>query len=88
MRLHRSGILEKGLNLGLIANRARTNTSYYKVLENFLSRLDLPIVTVLRDTQNYVKAMNAGLSIFDLPAYRMRSDLLQWQPVIHWLCQK
>jgi len=88
MRLHRSGAMEKGITVGLIANRARTTTSYYKVLEKFLSRLGLPIVTVLRDTQNYVKAMDAGLSIFDLPPSRMRLDLDQWQPLIRWLCQK
>ncbi len=86
MRLHRSGMLERGIRVGLIANRARTYTRYYKILQAFLSRLQLPLVTSLRDTQNYVRVMDAGLSIFDLPPNRVQADLAQWRPLIDWLC--
>ncbi|MFL0811543.1 MAG: ParA family protein [Agarilytica sp.] len=85
MNLHRSGILESGVQVGLIANRVRANTSYFKILKEFLSRLGLPIVTTLRDTQNYVLTMDAGLTIFDLPPSRVKQDLAQWKPVINWL---
>ena len=87
MSLHRTGILETGVKVGLIANRTRSRTRYYKVLEEFLVRLDLPIVTTLRDTQNYVRAMDSGLSIFDLPPSRVRPDIEQWQPILSWLNQ-
>ncbi len=85
MDLHRSGVLECGIQVGLIANRVRANTRYFKVLKEFLSRLNLPIITVLRDTQNYVRVMDVGLSIFDLPNSQTRHDKEQWQPLIEWL---
>ncbi len=85
MDFHRSGVMECGIQVGLIANRVRSNTRYFKVLKEFLSRLNLPIVTVLRDTQNYVRVMDAGLAIFDLPNSQVKHDKEQWQPLIDWL---
>lgn len=85
MDLHRSGVLECGIEVGLIANRVRTNTRYFQVLKEFLSRLDLPIVAVLRDTQNYVRVMDAGLTIFDLPDSKVKEDKKQWKPILKWL---
>ncbi len=85
MGLNRSGILESGIQVGLIANRVRPNTRYAKVLEEFLDRLDMPLVTKLRDTQNYIKVMDWGMSIFDLPASRVKLDLEQWRPILRWL---
>lgn len=85
MKLYRSGILESGIRVGLIANRTRSNTCYFKILNEFLLRLKLPIVTELRDTQNYIRAMDEGLSIFDLPPSRVRQDLQQWRPIFEWL---
>ena len=87
MQLHRSGVLETGVKVGLIANRARTNTRYFKVLLAFLERLNLPIVGVLRDTQNYIRVMDQGLSIFDLAVSQVKYDIEQWEPIIHWLRQ-
>lgn len=87
MELHRSGVLEWGIQVGFVANRVRANTSYFKVLQEFLTRLGLPIVATLRDTQNYVRAMDSGLTIFDLPKSRVASDLDQWQPMLKWLAE-
>ena len=86
MALHRSGLLEQGsIQLGLIANRSRAHTRYFRVLMAFLERIGLPLVGSLRDTQNYVRAMDEGLTIFDLPPSRVNQDLEQWQPIIGWL---
>lgn len=85
MGLQRSGVLESGIDVGMVANRARTNTRYFKVLEEFLQKINLPLIGVLRDTQNYVNAMDSGLSIFDLPASKVKKDLEQWQTVLKWL---
>ncbi|WP_086930065.1 ParA family protein [Agarilytica rhodophyticola] len=85
MKIYRSGILESGIRVGLIANRTRSNTRYFKILNAFLLRLKLPIVTELRDTQNYIRAMDEGLSIFDLPPSKVSRDLEQWAPIFEWL---
>ncbi len=88
MELSRTGIVESGIELGLVANRVRSNTVYAKTLHGFLSRIDLPLVAELRDTQNYVRAMDLGLSVFDMPPSRVRRDIEQWQPIIEWLTQQ
>lgn len=86
MGLHRSGLLERNQgNVGLIANRVNVKTNYFKVLLTFLNEVNLPVVGYLRDTQNYIRAGNAGLSIFDLPPSSTAKDRLQWEPIIEWL---
>lgn len=85
MGLYRSGIMEADIHMGLVANRSREQTRYFKVLMEFLERVELPLVTSLRDTQNYVRAMDRGLTIFDLPPNRVATDISQWQPIFDWL---
>lgn len=85
MGLYRSGFLGSGIEVGLVANRVRGNTRYFAVLEEFLQKLRLPLVGVLRDTQNYVNAMDGGLSIFELPASKVKVDIAQWEPLLEWL---
>jgi chromosome partitioning protein len=51
----------------------------------FLNEVNLPIVGYLRDTQNYIRAVNAGVSLFDLPPSAVKQDTLQWQTILEWL---
>lgn len=69
----------------VIANRARKNTLVYQKLERFLCSLQIPFVTTLRDTQNYVKAAEQGLGIFEMPFSKVEKDIETWQPLISWL---
>ena len=62
---------------------ARTRAAHE--LERFLATQGLPVLTYLRDTQNYVQAAAHGLSIFDLPASRAEKDWEQWQPIFDWV---
>ncbi len=62
---------------------ARTRTALE--LERFFGTLDLPVLTCLRDTQIYVQAVSAGLTLFDLPPARAERDLAQWRPIINWV---
>lgn len=85
MSLHRSGVLESGIDVGMVANRARVHTRYFKVLEEFLQKINLPLIGVLRDTQNYIRSMDFCVSVFDLPEHKVRKDLEQWQALLTWL---
>ena len=87
MALTRSGVLEHGVSIGLVANRVRRQVGYTKVLESFIERVDFDVVGQVRDSQNYVRVMDAGLSLFDLPPGRIKADLEQWRPIIEWLCK-
>ncbi len=72
--------------IGIIANRVKENTRSFKLIKSFLQTVNLPCIGILRDTQNYVLAAQYGLSIFELPSYEVKKDLLQWQRFVKWLC--
>jgi chromosome partitioning protein len=69
----------------LVANRVNQRVLAAKELDDFLAEFELPVLTHLRDTQNYVQVVATGQSIFDLPFYRSRRDRSEWEPIIKWL---
>ena len=61
----------------------------YDQLWDFLRKVrQAPFISVLRETQNYNKAADRGLGIFELAPYLVRRDQDQWQPIIKWLNSK
>jgi chromosome partitioning protein len=39
----------------------------------------------LRETQVYVRSLERGLTLFDLPADKAAQDLAQWGPILQWM---
>jgi chromosome partitioning protein len=72
----------------VIANRVRQNTLVYQQLEKFLNCLGIVFITTLRDTQNYVKASEQGLGIFEMEGATVYKDIETWQPLLTWLEQR
>jgi chromosome partitioning protein len=64
------------------------NTQIYHNLERFLSRLKIPFVATLRESNNYLVADARGLGIFDLNSSQAQRDIEQWQPMLKWLDSK
>jgi len=85
MGLNRSGVMDKDIKIGLVGNRIKSRTKYATVLKDFIEQLELPLISTLRDTQNYVRAMDEGKTIFDLPASQAERDLEDWYPILYWL---
>ena len=82
-------ISRKESRIALVANRCRENTNVYHQLDSFLRKLrKAPFISVLRETQNYNKAAERGLGIFELAPYLVRRDIDQWDPIIRWLNSK
>jgi chromosome partitioning protein len=71
-------------DVAVIGMRVDPRTRAASELESFFDSLGLPVLTYLRNTQVYVQAAAAGLSIFDLPRSRTERDMEQWQPIIDW----
>lgn len=71
--------------VAVVANRTRRNTRSLVALEEFLRSIETPTIGVLRDSQNYVHAADAGLGICELPPHRMKQDLEQLEPIVDWL---
>ena len=71
--------------LGIVAMRVDPRTRAAVMLEEFLKHFDIPIVTYLRNTQNYVNVAASGASIFDAPRSRNKKDLEQWEALVEWI---
>ncbi len=71
--------------IGIIANRVKTNTKSFQMLKRFFASLDIPVITVLRDSQSYVTASSAGIGICEMPLYRVRDELIAWKALLAWL---
>lgn len=61
----------------------RTNAA--EVLRGWAQDQHVEMVGVLRETQLYVRSLERGLTLFDLPADKAATDLAQWAPVLDWL---
>jgi len=72
-------------DVAVIGMRVDARTRAAGELERFFATFDLPVLAYLRNTQTYVQATAAGMTIFDLPASRAERDLEQWQAIIDWV---
>jgi len=64
---------------------ADARTKAEQTLQAWATAHGLRWVAGVRATQGYVRCIEQGLTIFDLPAARNEADLAQWQPVTDWL---
>ncbi|MET0986766.1 MAG: AAA family ATPase [Steroidobacteraceae bacterium] len=74
--------------LGLVANRVRENTLMFDELDTYLGKLKVPYLSSLRQSTNYLRAFQRGMSVFELPEYLAKPDWEQWQPITKWLNSK
>ncbi len=82
-------VARKEARVALVANRCREHYNIYHQLDDYLRKVrKAPFISVLREAQNYVRAAERGLGIFELAPYSVRRDLDQWEPIIRWLNSK
>lgn len=78
--------LDRGTTrVGIVANRTRSNTRSLQQLMRFLSSLRIPVIAVLRDSQNFVVAADEGLGIYELPHFRAKQDIAEMSKIVNWL---
>ena len=71
--------------LGVIANRVQKNYHSYSALIGFLQKLDIQLAGALRNSQNYVKAADTGVGIFEMSMSEVKNDMKEWEPILHWI---
>ena len=71
--------------LAVVANRTRRNTKSFSQLMRFLDSLGIPIVAVLRDSQNFVHAAEQGVGICEMQPSRVKQDLDEIGKIVNWL---
>ena len=87
--LENGRVTRKETRIALIANRCREHYNIYHQLDSYLRKVrKAPFISVLRETQNYVRAADRGLGVFELPPYAVRKDMDQWDPILRWLNSK
>lgn len=72
-------------SIGVVANRTHKNYQSYTVLMKFLNNLNIPVVGALRNSQNYIKAADTGVGIFEMPLSEVKKDMDEWKPIIKWV---
>jgi len=81
-------VQKKEVKIAVVANRVKENTVVYHKLDAFLSGLKIPFIATLRDTQNYIRAAERGVGIFEMAPSAVAHDLEQWEPLIKWINSK
>jgi len=71
--------------LGIVGMRIDARTRAGQAVQEWAQALGVPFLGVLRETQLYVKCLENGMTIFDLPGNTNGADLLQWAPILDWL---
>lgn len=81
-------IAEREVRVGLVANRVKPYTVIYRELRGFLDEYTAPVIGSLRDTMNYVRAFQSGLSVSDLPPYLAERDWDEWAGLLSWVTSR
>jgi len=71
--------------LAVVANRTRKNTKSFGKLMRFLDSLGIPIIAVLRDSQNFVHAAEHGVGLCEMQPSRVKQDVEQIEKIVQWL---
>ncbi len=72
------------VRIGLVGMRVREVTLAADQLKAFLGNLGLPVLGMLRDTQNYVQLAARGLTLWDVAPSKVERDVPQWNGVLAW----
>ena len=87
--LKSSARFERGeVKVGVVANRVREQTVIFHELLEFIKQLKVAYVATLRDTQNYIRAEQRGIGIFEMAPSQTWRDIEDWQPLVRWLNSK
>jgi chromosome partitioning protein len=77
-------IKRRHIEVAIVGMRVDARTKSAEQLHLFVEGLGLPVVTYLRDTQNYVQLAAHGLSLWDVAPSRVDRDLEQWAALTEW----
>jgi chromosome partitioning protein len=71
--------------LAAVGMRLDARTRAAEILAAWARELKIPFVTALREAQVYVRGVELGVTLFDVPAEKAEADLVQWRPLLEWL---
>jgi len=77
----------KNIPIGIVANRVRHNMPLYQPLEKFLNSLDIPFITTLSDSNDYIEASATGCGIHELGPSVVTQERMEWTTLVKWMSQ-
>src|SRR5256885_10852224 len=78
-------IRPRTIQLAVVANRVRSSMPVYQPLERFLNSLGLPFLTRISDSDVYVKAVEAGIGIFEMTPSAAAAECAEFMPILEWV---
>jgi chromosome partitioning protein len=82
---HHPRVTNGRCRVAAVGMRIDTRTRSHETLQTWAQAIGLPFLGVLRDTKLYVRCIERGLTIFDLPLARSQADREQWTAILDWL---
>ena len=83
--------IQNDVRIATIASRARENSRDTRNLEDLLYDFRLPsgrrfpFLTLIRQSANYIRAAQKGVSIFEFAPLTTAIDREYWRPLVKWL---
>jgi chromosome partitioning protein len=71
--------------IAVVANRVNRNSPTRESLERFLASLKLPFLTSISDSENYLRAVEKGLGIFEMDEDETFAERHELLPILKWL---
>jgi chromosome partitioning protein len=71
--------------IGVVGMRIDGRTNGADVLRNWSEAIGAPFIGMLRETAVYTRALERGLTLFDLRENQVEADLAQWRGILEWL---
>jgi chromosome partitioning protein len=68
-----------------VGMRLDARTDAVEQIQSWAAQQGIACVGALRETQNYVRCAEHGLTLFDMPAADVEADLLEWQTILEWV---
>ncbi len=75
----------RNIKVAVVANRVRSSMPVYEPLERFLRSLSLPFLTRISDSDNYIRAAEQGVGVFEMDPIATAAEREEFLPVIRWL---
>lgn len=82
---HHPRVASGRCRVAAVGMRIDTRTRSQDALQAWALAIGLPLLGVLRDTKLYVRCIERGLTIFDLPVAQSQADRDQWSAILDWL---
>ena len=71
--------------IAVVANRVKRKTVMFRSLMRFLDSLKIPVIAVIPDSQNYIRAAASGVGLHEMKGARYRVDQSQWVSLVDWI---